>query len=249
MVLSQTGSLAFGDVDLSDTHVPSQQFVSATWSGGAGVPADTLSALQSALTTTLADASTGDGAGAIGWSFTLQNGLADFLAAGETLSVAYEVTVTDQPTGASDTTTVTVTIIGTNDAPVFGPSYAFASGLDGVDGSLVSNGGSFAIVDSGSAGIVTEDGSAYAQIDGSVFTRFEGYGDSWRGDYMAEAKVWLDTSWTDGEGFDYSVAINDADGNHLRDFIFHVSKDSSTGALLVGGSNNTNFAVRRISRR
>lgn len=47
-----------------------------------------------------------------------------------------------------------------------------------------------------------------------------------------------------GEGFDYAVAANGQDGNHLRDFIFHVTQDTSTGNLLVGGSNNTNFAPR-----
>jgi len=44
-----------------------------------------------------------------------------------------------------------------------------------------------------------------------------------------------------GQGFDYSVAATKANGDNLRDFIFHVTKDSSTGDLLVGASNNTNF--------
>ncbi|GGE31813.1 hypothetical protein GCM10011360_19680 [Primorskyibacter flagellatus] len=35
--------------------------------------------------------------------------------------------------------------------------------------------------------------------------------------------------------------MNQQSGSHLRDFIFHVTQDSSTGALLVGGSNNTDF--------
>ncbi len=40
------------------------------------------------------------------------------------------------------------------------------------------------------------------------------------------------------------MAANGTDGNHLRDFIFHTTKDTSTGDLLVGGSNNSNFAPR-----
>lgn len=47
--------------------------------------------------------------------------------------------------------------------------------------------------------------------------------------------------WT---GFDYSVAATGSDNAHQRDYIFHVTKDTSTGDLLVAGSNNTNFAPR-----
>ena len=61
---------------------------------------------------------------------------------------------------------------------------------------------------------------------------------------MAEIKIYLDPSWPAGVGFDYSVAANGSDGNHQRDYIFHVTKDTFTGQLLVAGSNNTNFAPR-----
>ena len=50
--------------------------------------------------------------------------------------------------------------------------------------------------------------------------------------------------WALGEGFDYTVASWGSDDSHQRDFIFHLTKDTSTGALLVGGSNNTNFTPR-----
>ncbi len=51
-----SGSLAFTDVDLTDTHSVGVGAPAVAWSGGAGVPAGTLSALQSALTTTLTTA-------------------------------------------------------------------------------------------------------------------------------------------------------------------------------------------------
>ncbi|MFP4542205.1 MAG: PEP-CTERM sorting domain-containing protein, partial [Opitutales bacterium] len=35
-----------------------------------------------------------------------------------------------------------------------------------------------------------------------------------------------------------------SDDAHQRDFIFHVTKDTSTGSLLVGASNNTSFEPR-----
>lgn len=41
-----------------------------------------------------------------------------------------------------------------------------------------------------------------------------------------------------------SVAANNDVGSHLQDYIFHVTKDTSTGELLVAASNNTNFDPR-----
>lgn len=103
-------------------------------------------------------------------------------------------------------------------------------------------------VASGTDGISSASGSYHAQFtqssDTGGFTRFDGYRDNWSGPYQASVAIYLDTSWAAGEGFDYSVASNNASGDHLRDFIFHVAMDSSTGELLVGGSNNTNFEPR-----
>jgi len=77
------------------------------------------------------------------------------------------------------------------------------------------------------------------------FSRFDGFRDVWPGDYFAEIEVYLDPDdWSLGEGFDYTVASSGSDGRHQRDFIFHLTKDTSTETLLVGGSNNTNFAPR-----
>jgi hypothetical protein len=77
------------------------------------------------------------------------------------------------------------------------------------------------------------------------FTRFDAYSDVWTGTWSAEVDIYLDPSMTDGEGFDYSVAANGTDNQHQRDFIFHVSKDISVGALLVGGSNNSSNSTSR----
>lgn len=75
------------------------------------------------------------------------------------------------------------------------------------------------------------------------FTRFDRYRSSWPGTYVAQIAIYLDPNALNaGDGFDYSVSSSDAAGGFRRDFIFHVTKDTSTGDLLVGGSNNTNFA-------
>ncbi len=108
----------------------------------------------------------------------------------------------------------------------------------------------------GNLGLTASAGSAYAEVtQGSVLqnlagglsnyvgpqSNFGGYSNTWPGGLTASLDVYLDTTWSAGEGFDYSVAINGSDGEHLRDFIFHVTMDTSTGSLLIGGSNNTNF--------
>lgn len=101
----------------------------------------------------------------------------------------------------------------------------------------------------GDGGINAKTGTHYALMEGSngsgPFSRFDGYRYTWPGSYAADIDVYLDPSWADGTGFDYTVASSKNDGSsHLRDFIFHVTKDSSTHELLVAGSNNTNFAPR-----
>ena len=112
-------------------------------------------------------------------------------------------------------------------------------------------------VSSGTDGIASSSGSFHAIIseipdpDDSkpensftgAFTRFDGYRDTWTGGFTASIDIYLDTTWSPGSGFDYSVAANGSDGDHQRDFIFHVTSDTSTGNLLVGGNNNSNFEV------
>lgn len=104
-------------------------------------------------------------------------------------------------------------------------------------------------VASGTDGITSSDGdwhAVFTQSDGTgPFTRFDGYRDAWPGEWCALVDIYLDTDMTAGDGFDYSVASNGSDGAHQRDFIFHVAKDISEDALLVGGSNNTSFDPRQ----
>ncbi len=119
------------------------------------------------------------------------------------------------------------------------------------DGWLDSTSGWYGIIartPSGSAGVPSSSGDYHAIVLGdpnsAPFSRFDGYRDVWPGTWMAEIDVYLDPAWAAGTGFDYSVAASGSDGEHQRDDIFHVTKDTSTGNLLVAGSNNTNFAVR-----
>ncbi len=119
-----TGTLNFADVDLTDTHSISVVLDSATWSADPTfVPGDTLADLETALTIALND-STGSGAGGIDWTFAIQDRDLDFLAAGETLTITYNVTVTDGIT--SSTQQVIITATGAEDPLVVNPVTAVA---------------------------------------------------------------------------------------------------------------------------
>jgi VCBS repeat-containing protein len=122
-----TGTLSFNDVDLNDVHTVNVAVSSAVWSGGDFIPGQTITDLQAALATTLHD-STGSGGGGVDWSFSIADKDLDFLGAGETLIITYDVTVTDGT--ASSTQTVTITATGAEDPLVV--NSATADALDGV---------------------------------------------------------------------------------------------------------------------
>src|SRR5439155_1379417 len=114
---SATGSIAFADVDLSDAHTVSQAAPSFSWSGGT-LSAGQISALTSASTLALTKTdSTGTGSGSVAWNYSAQDKSFDFLAATQTLTVTYAVTV-DDGHGGTTSQNVVVTVTGTNDAPV-----------------------------------------------------------------------------------------------------------------------------------
>ena len=127
--LKTSGTLDFTDVDLNDLHTATSPATAAsvTWEKPSGqgshfsagtVPGATLAALAAALTTTLLADSAHGATGQVGWTFKLPDGLADFLADGETLTVTYNVAVDDGHTGNGiSTQPVTIVITGTNDGP------------------------------------------------------------------------------------------------------------------------------------
>ena len=69
----------------------------------------------------------GANSGTVNWSFALDNNLVQYLAADETVTATYTITITDDsgvPSNSSNTQDVTVTITGTNDAPIIDLSTA-----------------------------------------------------------------------------------------------------------------------------
>src|SRR5258708_27319655 len=88
---------------------------------------------------------TGGVTGTVAWSFSVPDGALDFLAAGQTLTQTYNITITSNlPSGAfngATTVPIVVTFHGTNDTPVI--TAATASGavteLAGVTGSAATD--------------------------------------------------------------------------------------------------------------
>jgi fibronectin-binding autotransporter adhesin len=123
-----TGTLSFADVDLTDTHTVATQLTNASLSGSGVATLDMaaldvlapapMAAFETALSAVVASDSTGTGGGTINWTLaTLPVYLADFIPAGEVLTLTYTVTLTDSQ-GAISTQNVTVTITGTDAAAV-----------------------------------------------------------------------------------------------------------------------------------
>jgi Ca2+-binding RTX toxin-like protein len=113
-------TLAFTDVDLADSHSVSVALDSAVWSANPDfVPGQTLNDLQSAIVTTLHD-STGTGSGGIDWNFSLPDKDLDFLGSGDTLTMTYDITVSDGAT--TSTQQITVTATGTADPSLVLPA-------------------------------------------------------------------------------------------------------------------------------
>ena len=112
-----TGTITFQDVDLIDTHTVSQALTSGTSSVALpGFDPNT----QQLGTLTLSpheDNTDTNNIGTVGWTFTLNNALAQQLAVGQVITQTYTVTIDDGHTGGTVTQPVTVTITGTEDAP------------------------------------------------------------------------------------------------------------------------------------
>ncbi len=105
---SAAGTISFTDVDLSDGHTAT----SAPVTGG------NATALGTFALGTVSEAANA-ASGSVGWTYTLNNGAAQYLAAGISVTEIYTVTVNDG-NGSTTTQNVTVTITGTNDVPDLG---------------------------------------------------------------------------------------------------------------------------------
>ena len=126
-VESGSGTVTFTDPDIGDVH--SASFIAQ---GGGYVGLFTLDASKH-------DTKAG---GEIGWNFSVPDNAIDHLSAGQTLTQKYTVTI-DDGHGGQAFETVTVTISGTNDAPIItgGLNRADVAVGEGSPGAVIATGG------------------------------------------------------------------------------------------------------------
>ncbi|MBK9082480.1 MAG: tandem-95 repeat protein [Rhizobiales bacterium] len=146
--LAATGSFTATDLDASDTLTAAAGSPTATWSNMTSTEsmAGVIAALSQSLTLTPTfDAETNTLT--VGWSYDAAVNI-DALAAGETITLVYPVTITDS-TDATTSRDVTIVITGTNDAPTISAATdvaeTFAEAASGTQ--TLSTTGSFVATD------------------------------------------------------------------------------------------------------
>ncbi|WP_279831946.1 beta strand repeat-containing protein [Cobetia amphilecti] len=150
--LSASGTLSVDDVDLSNSVTPSVTGVSSDGDTGTLDNDDLLALLGVDTGAVIDDEST---EGTLNWSFdsSAAGESFDYLSAGESLVLTYTVTVTDTA-GATATQDVTITIQGTNDAPVVTATEGRVS-EEGLEGGIADSDAADGFTDTTDATTVT----------------------------------------------------------------------------------------------
>ena len=110
-----SGTMNFTDADHSDTHTTTATLHSAVLSSGSIIPASSLAHFKAAMTSQIVSDS--NGSGKISWTFSDADDDFDFLSKNQTLTLTYDIKVSDNH-GGSAIQTVKVTVTGTDDKPV-----------------------------------------------------------------------------------------------------------------------------------
>ena len=123
--LSDTGTITFDDVDLTDTHSIDPVTASAS------------NTLGGTLIASITDSATGAGSGTVTWTYEVANSATQYLGAGQTATESFTVRIRDNNGGFVDQL-ITVTVTGTNDNPTI--STAVDSGTVAEDGITAASG-------------------------------------------------------------------------------------------------------------
>lgn len=118
--LRDSGTLDFATVDAGQRVRAQVTLVRSSASEGAAVSAELAQGLTTALTLAGDGAGSGAAGGTLRWDFALDDALARYLDAGQTVTATWRLVFADEAGGDGPTTTrdVTVTLHGANDAPV-----------------------------------------------------------------------------------------------------------------------------------
>ncbi|RTY34589.1 hypothetical protein EKD02_09775, partial [Chlorobium phaeovibrioides] len=117
--LSDSGSITFADLDLTDSPVASEATLSVSALKAGGTTDLTLTAAQQAdieAAFSITNVATNTNNGEVTWSYSIAEAALDFLAKDEVVTAVFTITVNDAK-GGTDTEDVTITLTGTNDAP------------------------------------------------------------------------------------------------------------------------------------
>lgn len=147
--LAASGTIAFNDPDLTDTHTASFALKSTTSSAHLPGFSDGTSHIGTFALAAVSESPGVSTRGSVGWTFTLHDNdpVLQSLAEGQTITQVYTVTVDDHH-GGTVTQDVTVTITGNNDAPTVTSDADAARGSVTEDtGLTLSIGGTLAIQD------------------------------------------------------------------------------------------------------
>lgn len=123
--LTDSGSIAFSDLDLTDTPLGTEvtQSVAARLADGKTpllLSSEQQSAIENAFT--IAPVAGNANNGVINWNFNITEQELDFLAYQEVVDLVFTLTINDG-NGGSDTQDVTLSVSGANDTPIFGDPY------------------------------------------------------------------------------------------------------------------------------
>ncbi len=211
--LTDSGTISFTDVDLTDSHSIDPTIVA---SDGA------LGTLTASVTTQTTGSGTG---GVITWNYSVAASAVEYLAKDETKVETFTITLNDGK-GGTATQTVTVTITGENDAPVIDVATSTVSGgvteiVDKATGENVDN--------------LTASGSiAFSDVDvtDTHEATFVAQGVDYRGTFSLVAPTTTDTTTSGTVGWNFSVndlALDDlAEGQQLIQY-YDVTIDDGKG--------------------
>jgi VCBS repeat-containing protein len=153
---SAAGTILFTDADLSDVHGVTVGSVSVS-GVTAGLADET--ALLALLTTDPLTEPAGGEPGALGWHFTAAEGVFDYLAAGETVTLTYVLTISDGQSGEA-VREVRITVTGSNDAPAIDAASVTLGAVFEPDGGAAS--------DSEAAGTILFTDAELADLHGAA---------------------------------------------------------------------------------
>jgi VCBS repeat-containing protein len=252
-ILAEAGSFTFEDLDLSNTHTVSVAAAQVSTSSAvpAGfVPAAGFGTLNASVVETVTDL---DNKGRIDWTYSVDNGAVQGLAAGETVTQVYTLAITDS-SGASATQNVTITLTGTNDGPtIVGGDVAGA--VTENHAAILADGGSFTFEDLdlsnthgvavGAAQVSTSSavpagfvpGAGFGTLNASVVETVTDLDNKGRIDWTYSVDDAVVQGLAAGEAVTqvYTLTITDSSGASVTQDVTITLTGTNDGPTIVGG--------------